>query len=186
MIIPTLELGFWNAWILALPMMIIMLSDMRVTSVRESGKGETFQLTRKENIISFASLIIMFFCFIYPIFLPFYLGTIWLYIGFFVFLCGLIFTIIAVRDFATSPKNKVIAKGLYGFSRNPVYIGLILMQTGIGLACISWLYLLLTIILLILLNSMISSEERFCLHLYGENYQKYLNNTPRWIGIPKL
>jgi len=185
-IIPTLELGFWNAWILALPMMIIILSDMRVTSIRESGKGETFQLTRKENLISFASLIIMFFCFIYPIFLPLYLRTVWLYSGLIVFLFGLIFAIIAVRDFATSPKNKVITQGLYGFSRNPVYIGLILMQTGISIACISWLYFILTIILLILLNSMISSEERFCLYLYGENYQRYLSHTPRWIGLTKL
>ena len=185
MIIPTLELGFWNAWLLALPMMIIMFSDMRVAGVRESREGEAFQLTRKESLISFTSLLIMFFSFIYPVFLPLRLGKIWLYSGLIVFLFGLIFAIIAVRDFATSPKDKVITKGLYGFSRNPVYIGLILMQTGIGIACISWLYLFFTLLLLALLNAMISSEERFCLYLYGEKYQRYLSHTPRWIGIPK-
>ena len=185
MITPTLEFGYWNAWILSIPMIIIMIFDMKATSIRQSGEGENFQLTRKESLISFASLLIMFFSFGYPVFLSLRLGTVWLYVGLVVFLFGSILTIFAVRDFATSPKDKVITKGLYGFSRNPVYIGLILMQTGIGIACVSWLYLLLTIVLLALLNSMISSEERFCLYFYGENYQRYLRNTPRWIGLPK-
>ena len=31
----------------------------------------------------------------------------------------------------------------------------------------------------------VPAEEKYCLERYGEKYQKYLEKTPRWIGIPK-
>ena len=62
---------------------------------------------------------------------------------------------------------------------------MILMQSGLGIACSSWLYLLLTVVLVILLNANLSAEERYCLYRFGDDYQKYKNRTPRWIGIPK-
>jgi len=65
-----------------------------------------------------------------------------------------------------------------------VYVGMLLMQIGIVVACTSWLYLLLTVVLLILLNAILPAEERYCLETYGDAYRKYIR-TPRWIGIPK-
>lgn len=184
-IIPAFELGFWNAWILVSPMLIIVISDMRVTAIREPEKAGDFQLTKKENKIQNTVFLPMIVSFVYPLFLPLQIGTIWLYSGLVVFLIGNIFAIITIRNFANSPKNKVITKGLYRFTRNPLYSGMILMQSGIGIASASWLYLLLTVVLLILLNANLSAEERYCLYMYGEDYQKYKNKTPRWIGIPK-
>jgi protein-S-isoprenylcysteine O-methyltransferase Ste14 len=127
----------------------------------------------------------MIVSFVYAVFLPLQLGTTWLCSGLIIYLLGVVFTFVAVLNFATSPKDKVITKGLYSFTRNPTYIGMILMQTGLGIACSSWLYLLLTVVLIILLNANLSAEERYCLYRYGDDYRKYLNKTPRWIGIPK-
>jgi len=184
-IIPAFELGLWNAWILAIPMVVVVFSDMRATSVRETGKAGKFEPTRAENLTSFASLLLMFFSFVYPFLLPLQLGTIWLYSGVVVYLFGIVFTIVAILNFYSSPKDAVITEGLYRFTRNPVYLGIILMQCGIGIACASWLYLLLTVALLLLFNANIVAEERYCLYTYGEDYQEYKNKTPRWIGIPK-
>jgi protein-S-isoprenylcysteine O-methyltransferase Ste14 len=97
----------------------------------------------------------------------------------------MIFTIVAIHNFATSPEDKVITEGLYRFTRNPTYIGMILTQIGLGIACTSWLYLLLTVALMILFNANLSAEERYCLYRFGDDYRKYKNRTPRWIGIPK-
>ena len=119
------------------------------------------------------------------VFLPLQLGTIGLYRGLFVLLFGMVFTIVTVLNFASSPKDEVITKGLYRFSRNPMYIGLLLMQFGVGITCSSWLYLLLTVVLMILLNAVLPSEERYCLYRYRDDYRKYMNSPPRWIGIPK-
>ena len=184
-VIPVFELGLWNAWILVIPILIIMFSDMRATSIRESGKAGDFQLTRTENIIANASFYVMLPMLGYAVFLPLQLDTIWLYSGLLVFVFGIIFTIVAVVTFATSPKDTVITHGLYSFSRNPMIIGMLLMQIGLGIACSSWLYLLLVVVLMILLHANSSAEERFCLYRYGDSYREYMNRTPRWIGIPK-
>ena len=184
-VIPNFELGLWNAWILVIPILIIVFSDVRVTAARESGKSGDFQLTRKENRLTYAVFLPMIISFVYAVFLPLQLGTIWLYSGLTIYLFGIVFTIVAILNFATSPKDKVITKGLYHFTRNPMYLGLILLQIGLGIACASWLYLLLTVVLMILLNANSSAEERYCLYRYGNDYRKYMNRTPRWIGIPK-
>jgi protein-S-isoprenylcysteine O-methyltransferase Ste14 len=184
-LIPAFELGLWNAWVLVIPILIISFSDMGVTASRESGKAGDFKLTRKENRITYVVFLPMVVSWVYAVFLPLQLGTLWLYSGLIMCLFGMIFTSVAILNFATSPKNKVITKGLYRFTRNPTYVGVILMQIGLGIACSSWLYLLLTVVLVILLNANLSAEERYCLYMYGDDYRKYKNKTPRWIGIPK-
>jgi protein-S-isoprenylcysteine O-methyltransferase Ste14 len=184
-LIPAFELGLWNAWILVIPMLFIYFSAAKVVSDRESGKSVDFQLTKKEDLISYTILLAMFFAFVYTIFLPLQFGTIWLYSGLLVYLFGMVFIIVAILNFATSPKRKIITKGLYSVSRNPMYLGMLLMQIGLGIASSSWLYLLITAILFIVLNTILSSEERYCLCSYGDEYQKYMSITPRWIGIPK-
>jgi protein-S-isoprenylcysteine O-methyltransferase Ste14 len=184
-LVPEFELGLWNAWILVIPILIISFSDMRATASRESRKAGDFQLTRKENRLTYAVLLPMVVSWVYAVFLPLQLGTVWLYSGLIICLFGMIFTSVAILNFATSPKDKVITKGLYRFTRNPTYIGIILMQIGLGIACSSWVCILLTVALMILLNANLSAEERYCLYRYGDDYQKYKNKTPRWIGIPK-
>ena len=184
-LVPAFEIGVWNAWIFVIPMLIISLSAMRVTAARESKQSGNFELTGKEKRIVNAVFLPMIVSFVYAVFLPLRLGTAWLYSGVVVYLFGVAFSIVAVLNFATSPKDKVITKGVYSISRNPMYIGLILMQIGLGIICSSWLYLLLTLVLLILLNENLSAEERYCLYRYGDSYREYVNRTPRWIGIPK-
>ena len=184
-LIPEFALGLCNAWILVIPMLITFFFDVRVTAARESGKAGDFELTKRENMLMNAVFLPMIVSFVYAIFLPMQLGTIWLYSGLLIFLFGMVFTVVAVLNFASSPKDEVITKRLYRFSRNPMYIGLLLMQFGVGIACSSWLYLLLTVVLMILLNAVLPSEERYCLYRYGDDYRKYMNRTPRWIGTPK-
>ena len=183
--IPAFELGLWNAWILVIPIIIISFSDMRATASRESGKAGDFQLTRKEKRIINVIFLPMVVSWIYAVFLPLQLGTVWLYSGLIICLFGMVFTSVAILNFANSPKDKVITTGLYRFTRNPSYIGMVLMHVGLGIACSSWLFLLLTAAMMSLLNANLSAEERYCLYRFGDDYQKYKNRTPRWIGMPK-
>jgi protein-S-isoprenylcysteine O-methyltransferase Ste14 len=183
--IPAFEIGVWNAWILIIPMLMTFFFDMRVTAARESGQSRDFQLTTKEKRIINAVFLPLVISLVYAVFLPLQLETAWLYGGLLIFSFGVVFTIVAVLNFATSPRDKVITKGLYGVSRNPMYIGLLIMQIGLGITCSSWLYLLLTLVLVVLLNANLSAEERYCLYRYGDAYREYKSKTPRWVGIPK-
>ena len=174
-LIPAFEIGLWNAWILTVPILIISFSDMGATASRESGKEGDFKLTEKENTTANAIFLPMIISWIYTIFLPLQLNSMWLYSGLIIFLSGVVFTTTAIINFTTSPKDKVITKGLYRLTRNPTYIGLILMHTGLGVACASWLYLLLTAIFLIMVNAMLPSEEHYCLYRFGYDYLQYKN-----------
>jgi protein-S-isoprenylcysteine O-methyltransferase Ste14 len=97
----------------------------------------------------------------------------------------MLFTLIAGISLDTTPMDRPATKGLYRISRNPIYLGCFLIYIGIGIACASWLFLLLTAIWIVLYDILITPEERWCLEKYGNEYQEYMNRTPKWIGIPK-
>lgn len=97
----------------------------------------------------------------------------------------------AVIDFmasvswATNPLDKPITSGVYRISRHPMDFGNFVAIVGTGIACASWVFLLLGIVGIILMNMSAVTEERFCLEKFGNAYQEYMERTPRWIGIPK-
>jgi protein-S-isoprenylcysteine O-methyltransferase Ste14 len=108
-----------------------------------------------------------------------------LYAGIALFVVGLIIFEIAGIPWAETAIDEPITKGLYRYSRHPIYIGVFVQYIGIGIASASGLFLLLIIISVILAILTTPAEERFCLEKYGETYRKYMSRTPRWIGIPK-
>ena len=73
-LIPAFELGLWNAWILIIPILVIMFSDMRATGIRESGRAGDFRLTQKENRLTYMVFLPMIISYVYAIFLPLQLG----------------------------------------------------------------------------------------------------------------
>jgi protein-S-isoprenylcysteine O-methyltransferase Ste14 len=88
-------------------------------------------------------------------------------------------------SWATNPLDKPITTGVYSISRHPMDFGNIVAIVGTGIACASWVFLLLGIVGITLMNMSAVYEERFCLEKFGNAYQEYMNRTPRWIGIPK-
>jgi protein-S-isoprenylcysteine O-methyltransferase Ste14 len=186
-LVPAFELGLWNAWILVIPMLVIFLLSVRATSARQSGvekKGLEY-LNAKERRILYAVQFTIFASFLYAIFLPLRLGTTWFVTGLVIYLSGLALATIAVLNFASSPESRPVTTGLYRVSRNPMYVGWLIMDIGLGVACTSWLYLVLAAVLMILFNAVLPSEERWCLETYGDTYREYANKTPRWIGMPE-
>jgi protein-S-isoprenylcysteine O-methyltransferase Ste14 len=117
--------------------------------------------------------------------LPLKLNTVWFYVGLFIYLLGVIFDFKAGVSWATNPLDKPITRGVYSISRNPMDFGNFVVKIGMGIACISWVVLLLGIVIITLMNMKVVSEERFCLKKYGDAYREYMDRTPRWIGIPK-
>jgi len=84
------------------------------------------------------------------------------------------------------PPDKPFTKGLYRYSRHPIYLTTVLELIGVGISSASGLFLLLVLTLFISLNISIIAEERGCLKKYGDAYREYMSRTRRWIGIPKL
>ena len=56
---------------------------------------------------------------------------------------------------------------------------------GAGIASASWLFLLLSVILMVVSHFLAITEENSTTKKFGDAYKEYMARTPRWIGIPK-
>ena len=187
-LIPEFELGLWNAWIFVLSyllMYIVLGVYFRLRGQKGSSRPNTPPLNKREKKLDYLSASTFLASAIYSFFLPLKLGTAWFYIGLVVYLFGMIFTIVAGTNLMNTPMDRPATEGLYRISRNPIYLGTYLIFIGIGIACASWLFLLLIAVFIILHNILIDAEERWCLEKYGDAYREYISRTPTWIGIPK-
>jgi protein-S-isoprenylcysteine O-methyltransferase Ste14 len=128
---------------------------------------------------------VVFVVFGYSVFLPLKLNTVWFYVGLFIYLLGVIFDFMAGVSWATNPLDKPITTGIYSISRHPMDFGNFVAIVGTGIACASWIFPLLGIVIITLMNMSAVNEERFCLEKFGNAYREYIERTPRWIGIPK-
>jgi protein-S-isoprenylcysteine O-methyltransferase Ste14 len=182
--IPVFEIGIWNAWIFMLINFLPMPIIMRVhKGVLEDSMRSYSEAHKTVNRISW---ILWILAFVYSIFLPLRLGTIWFYVGLPIALVGVVTFVMVIVSFVNTPiGEKPITTGLYRYSRHPMYITQLVMLVGAGIASASWLFLLLSIVYTGLGFIYAGSEECNCLQKYGNAYREYMNRTPRWLGLPK-
>jgi len=181
-IVPTFEIGLWNAWILTtILFLFIMLSGALPKNI-----GKRITPVREVKKINSGMMIVFFALIIYSIFLPLKLGTIWLYIGLAVYILGFIISSAALFSIATTKPGEPFTTGMYRYSRHPIALGTLLPFIGTGIATASWLLLLLSSILTVLSHFSAVTEEGATAEKFGDTYRNYIKRTPRWIGIPKL
>ena len=185
--IPAFELGLWNAWIFILPFFLLpFIGDRLIKKINMESISEYIsEFSKRGKILLLLLMIPIFWSYIYSIFLPFKLGTIWFYIGSGIYLVGLFIQIIAWYDLATAPVDKPVTNGLYRISRNPMYIGDFFIYISVSIACLSWVFLIVVLISIVVNYIAVTSEERECLKKYGDKFLEYMERVPRWIGRPK-
>jgi protein-S-isoprenylcysteine O-methyltransferase Ste14 len=187
-LIPAFKIGVWNAWIFTVCSLIPLILVFRplVTRGQKGGTVFTASFSKMQKNAFSSHQLIYFILFIYSIFVPLKLGTVWFYVGLPIFLVGLIPYAMLAVSFVTTPLDQPVIRGIYRYSRHPMYVTGFLMLLGAGIASASWILLLLFVVDIILPPLFIEAEERYCLDKYGDAYREYMNRTPRWIGIPKL
>jgi protein-S-isoprenylcysteine O-methyltransferase Ste14 len=83
------------------------------------------------------------------------------------------------------PRGRVthlITSGIYGFTRNPVYLGFLLIVIGISLDSGSYWGILLAPVLVILFNQfVIRPEEEYLASTFGEQFTSYKEKVRRWL-----
>ena len=183
-LVPDFELGLWNAWILIIPLIVFWIGGVKFLFSKRMPET-ALPSKRRDKILSNLLIITMFGSFFYSIFMPLKLGTIWFYIGLIVYVVGLALIAITMINFATTPMNKPVTKGVYRYSRNPMFIGWFLLYFGIAIASVSWVYVLITVFFIFNSAYLSPYEEAITLRHYGKDYEEYMKRTPRWIGLPK-
>jgi protein-S-isoprenylcysteine O-methyltransferase Ste14 len=80
------------------------------------------------------------------------------------------------------PSTTLVVKGVYRFSRNPMYMGFALVLTGAAILLGSLsAFIVIPIFVLIIDKVYIEAEERMLADRFGEEWTDYRKQTRRWI-----
>lgn len=82
------------------------------------------------------------------------------------------------------PQNssQLVTEGLYQYTRNPMYVGMLVMLLGwaIYLGNVSP-FLILPLFVWVINTQQILPEEAFLTQKFGESYRSYSESVPRWL-----
>ena len=80
------------------------------------------------------------------------------------------------------PTPELLVGGPFRWSRNPIYVGMALIQAGVGIALANvWIVLLLAPTLWILRREVIEKEEAYLERKFGDAYRTYKSSVRRWL-----
>lgn len=80
------------------------------------------------------------------------------------------------------PSTALVVVGPYRWTRNPMYLGMLILQAGAGIMADSlWLLALLVPLWAALRYAVIAREERYLDRLFGQDYRDYKDRVRRWI-----
>jgi protein-S-isoprenylcysteine O-methyltransferase Ste14 len=149
------------------------------------------------GIISFIELIIVsIYAFIpswHKFLLPFwYLENEYLvYVGWALLIVSLVFVWFAQGNMRESwrigideeNKTELITDGFFSFSRNPIFLGIMIANIGLFLALPNAFTLLIIALSTVSINTQIRLEEEFLKKEFRSQYTQYLNKVNRWFTI---
>ena len=130
--------------------------------------------------------------FIFPISLPQgILRQVLIPVGSVIIIIGVGLVILARRQFAYfrqptdpgRPTTKVIKTGVFAISRNPLYLGGVLVLLGIALALnMLWALIMLFLSMILCHYVLIIPEEQYLEEKFGDEYKEYADSVRRWLG----
>jgi len=113
-----------------------------------------------------------------------------LFLGSFFILVGLSLILLAKKAFNKNkqpsgpgkPTTKIVDDGIFKYSRNPLYLGIVITLIGGGITFDNLWFIVLVIPLIAVIHfALIIPEEQYLLDIFGEDYEIYLKNVRRWL-----
>jgi protein-S-isoprenylcysteine O-methyltransferase Ste14 len=113
-----------------------------------------------------------------------------LYVGVALVLAAVALAGWAVRTFSTvgtnvsphEPALNLATSGPYRFTRNPMYVGFVILLLGVSLIfSLEWGIILAPVLALVLHFGVVLREERYLTEKFGQPYRDFLGRTRRWI-----
>ncbi len=77
--------------------------------------------------------------------------------------------------------TEFIQTGPFKFSRNPIFLGIVISAIGYFLALPNALTLVILVLDIALIQIQVSLEETYLMSTHGERYQRYCEQVRRWI-----
>jgi len=80
------------------------------------------------------------------------------------------------------PTTTIVTDGFFRYSRNPLYLSLVLIYGGIAIHANSWwLVFSLPVFFIALERAVVLREEKYLEGKFGDEYLRYKRNVRRWI-----
>jgi len=126
---------------------------------------------------------------LYPLpFVPASVPRFWIGGGAFGFAFALaIWAIVTIRRAGTrvetnKPTTVIVTNGPFRFTRNPVYVGMLLGQAGLAIAFNNlWMLVTLLPLYLVIRFGVVAREETYLEGKFGSAYLSYKSRIPRWL-----
>ncbi len=80
-------------------------------------------------------------------------------------------------------KTELITSGFFAFSRNPIFLGIMIANIGLFLVLPNAFTLLIISLSTISINTQIRLEEEFLTQEHGEQYISYKSKVNRWLTL---
>jgi protein-S-isoprenylcysteine O-methyltransferase Ste14 len=105
-------------------------------------------------------------------------------------LAGLAVFLAGVRNFtragtpvpSNQPVRTLVTTGIHGWSRNPIYLGMLIFYLGIGVLLRgAWIMLMFLPLAATLRYIVIAREEAYLERRFGEAYRDYRARVRRWL-----
>ena len=82
----------------------------------------------------------------------------------------------------TRPTTSIVDTGPYRFTRNPIYVGMMLALVGLAIAFDSlWPLVMLVPFALVIRYGVVAREEAYLERKFGEVYRRYRARVRRWL-----
>lgn len=80
------------------------------------------------------------------------------------------------------PATTLVRSGPYRWTRNPMYLGMLLLYLGVALLFdVTWALLLVPAVVFLVGRLVIRREERYLEAKFGDDYRRYMGQVRRWI-----
>lgn len=104
---------------------------------------------------------------------------------------GVLISVLALREFrkvqttinplAPDSATSLVKSGIFGYSRNPMYVGLLFLSAGWAVWLGSQANIVVVLLFVVLITELqIKPEERALRKLFGEGYDQYCQRVRRW------
>lgn len=116
-----LNAGLFNAWTAALFACLFGMSVMIIDKKTARRLIDMSWYTAADKRAAYASMVMQYGFIILAVWVPFKTGTTWFYTGAVIYVAALVCYTVSMYNYAKTPLNEPVRKGLYRLSRNPIY-----------------------------------------------------------------
>jgi protein-S-isoprenylcysteine O-methyltransferase Ste14 len=180
-LIPTLEIGLFNGWILLafeflIQGFLLLIFPKDVVSRLFNRSGWSV----KQRVFTIIGKVFSLACLFLIILTPLKMNSSAFTLGIILYAAGLAGLVVAMSNFKDTPLDQPVMKGVYKISRHPQIAAVSVIFLGICLAIGSWIALFTLVMSRLLQHFGILAEEEACLRRYGESYRSYMERVPRY------